>query len=297
MADRSAGVTDRFAGRVAVVTGGAGGMGLATVERFLAEGACVVVGDLNTDRGAALVAAAEADGVADRVRFTPTDVSIEPDVAALVALAVDAFDRLDVMFNNAGIGGAFGPITELEVDDWDATFAVNARSVFLGIKHAARVMIAQGDGGAIINTASVAGLSGGGGPQAYSATKAAVINLTQSAAVELAPHRIRVNAICPGAVYTDLLHRGDPEAADEWRQDLQPWPDRGEPSDIAGVATWLASDDSRFVSGTHIVADGALTAAGPRLTQRGDRLKYLNQLVGFAWGNTGKAARYRRLTG
>jgi hypothetical protein len=139
-------------------------------------------------------------------------------------------------------------------------------------------------------------LSGGGGPQAYSAAKAAVINLTQSAAVELAPHRIRVNAICPGAVYTDLLHRGDPDAADEWRQDLQPWPDRGEPSDIAGVATWLASDDSRFVSGAHIVADGALTAAGPRLTQRGDTLKYLNQLVGFAWGNTGKPARYRRLT-
>ena len=157
-------------------------------------------------------------------------------------------------------------------------------------------MIAQGDGGSIINTASIAGLSGGGGPQAYSASKAAVINLTQSAAVELAPHRIRVNAICPGAVYTDLLHRGDPEAADEWRQDLQPWPDRGEPSDIAGIATWLASDDSRFVSGAHIVADGALTAAGPRLTQRGDRLKYLNQLVGFAWGNTGKSAHYRRLT-
>ncbi len=141
----------------------------------------------------------------------PTDVSIEPDVEALVALAVESFGRLDVMFNNAGIGGAFGPITELEVDDWDATFAVNTRSVFLGIKYAARVMIAQGDGGSIINTASVAGLSGGGGPQAYSAAKAAVINLTQSAAVELAPHRIRVNAICPGAVYTDLLHRGDPK--------------------------------------------------------------------------------------
>jgi NAD(P)-dependent dehydrogenase (short-subunit alcohol dehydrogenase family) len=297
MTDRVAGLTDRFAGRVAVVTGGAGGMGLATVERFLAEGARVVVGDLNTDRGDALLAAAEADGVADRVRFSLTDVSIEPDVEALVAVAVGSFGRLDVMFNNAGIGGAFGPVTELEVDDWDATFAVNTRSVFLGIKHAARVMIAQGDGGSIINTASVAGLSGGGGPQAYSAAKAAVINLTQATAVELAEHRIRVNAICPGAIYTDLLHRGDPAAADEWRQRLQPWPDRGEGSDIAGVATWLASDDSRFVSGTHIVADGALTAAGPRLTQHGNTLNYLNQLVGFAWGTTGKAARYRRLTG
>ncbi len=288
-------MTDRFSERVAVVTGGAGGMGLATVERFLGEGASVVVGDLNTNRGAALLAAAEADGVADRLRFWPADVSIEPDVEALIALAVESFGRLDVMFNNAGIGGAFGRITELEVDDWDATFAVNTRSVFLGIKHAARIMIAQGEGGSIINTASVAGLSGGGGPQAYSAAKAAVINLTQSAAVELAPHRIRVNAICPGAVYTDLLHRGDPDAADEWRRALQPWPDRGEPSDIAGVATWLASNDSRFVSGAHIVADGALTAAGPRLTQHSDRLKHLDQLVGIAWGNTGRTPHYRRL--
>jgi NAD(P)-dependent dehydrogenase (short-subunit alcohol dehydrogenase family) len=288
-------MADRFAGRVAVVTGGAGGLGLATVERFLAEGARVVVGDLNADRGAALLAAADGDGVADRLRFVSTDVAVESDVEALVALAVESFGRLDVMFNNAGIGGAFGPLIELDVDDWDATFAVNTRSVFLGIKYAARTMIAQADGGSIINTASVAGLSGGAGPQAYSASKAAVINLTQSAAVELAPFRIRVNAICPGAVYTDLLHRGDPEAADAWRQHLQPWPDRGEPSDIAGVATWLASDDSRFVSGAHIVADGALTAAGPRLTQHGHTLKDLNRLVGFAWGNTGKAARYRRL--
>jgi NAD(P)-dependent dehydrogenase (short-subunit alcohol dehydrogenase family) len=270
-------------------------MGLATVDRFVDEGASVVVGDLNTDRGAALIAAAEASGVNDRVRFVRTDVSVEGDVEALVASAVEAFGRIDVMFNNAGIGGAFGPLTELEVDDWDATFAVNTRSVFLGIKHAARAMIGLGDGGSIINTASVAGMSGGGGPQAYSAAKAAVINLTQSAAVELAPHRIRVNAICPGAVYTELMHRGDPVAADEWREQLQPWPDRGEGADIAGVATWLASDDSRFVSGAHIVADGGLTAAGPRLTQHGNTFKHLNQLVGFAWGSTGKPARYRRL--
>ncbi|MGH9132780.1 MAG: SDR family NAD(P)-dependent oxidoreductase, partial [Ilumatobacteraceae bacterium] len=261
---------------MAVVTGGAGGMGLATVERFVDEGASVVVGDLNAERGEALLADAAARGVSDRVRFTRTDVSVEGDVEALVALAIEAFGRLDVMFNNAGIGGAFGPITELEVDDWDATFAVNTRSVFLGTKYAARVMISQGDGGSIINTASVAGMSGGGGPQAYSAAKAAVINLTQSTAVELAPHRIRVNAICPGAVYTELLHRGDPEAADAWRHDLQPWPDRGEAADIAGIATWLASDDSRFVSGAHIVADGALTAAGPRLTAHSDGLKHLN---------------------
>jgi NAD(P)-dependent dehydrogenase (short-subunit alcohol dehydrogenase family) len=286
---------DVLTGRVAVITGGASGMGRATVERFLAEGASVVVGDLNADRGAELLAACEAAGHLDRVRFTRIDVSIEDDVASMVSLAVEAFGGLDVIFNNAGIGGAFGPITEIEVDDWDTTFAVLVRSVFLGTKHAARVMIEQGRGGSIINTASVAGLSGGNGPQAYSAAKAAVVNLSATTALELAPHRIRVNAICPGVIFTPLMHGGrEAEAWDAVRA-WQPWPDRGEGADIAAMALFLASDDSRFVSGQAHVVDGALLAAGTRVFGQLPGTDRLSQVAGIAHGTTGQAPRYRRL--
>ncbi|HEU4429872.1 MAG TPA: SDR family NAD(P)-dependent oxidoreductase, partial [Myxococcota bacterium] len=153
-------------GRVAVITGGASGMGRASVERFLDEGASVIAADLNEAKGAELVAACAQRGDAKRLRFVRADVAEEHDVAGLVEAALAEFGRLDVMFNNAGVGGAFGPITETEVSAWDETFAIDTRSVFLGIKHAARAMIAGGRGGSIINTASVAALSGGGGAQA-----------------------------------------------------------------------------------------------------------------------------------
>ena len=290
-------MTGRLQGRVTIVTGGVSGMGLGTVKRFLAEGASVVVGDMNAAKGDELLADAAARGESDRLRFTRTDVSVEDDVAALVGLAVEAFGGLDVMFNNAGIGGAFGPITELDGDAWDETFTIDVRSVFLGIKHASRVMIEAGKGGSIINTASIAGLGGGADPTAYSAAKAAVANLSVTAALELAPHRIRVNAICPGVIYTPLMHQGDADAADEWVRALQPWPDRGEPDHIAGTALWLASEDSTFVTGQHIVVDGGMLAAGPRVTQFSHMFKDLNKLVGFAYGTTGQKPRYRRLPG
>ncbi|MFP5489681.1 MAG: SDR family NAD(P)-dependent oxidoreductase, partial [Acidimicrobiia bacterium] len=237
-------------GCVAIVTGGGGGIGLAIAAKVVATGGSVVVGDLNDDRGRDA-----AERLGERARFVRADVSDEADVEALVTAAVDSFGRLDAMFNNAGVGGAFGPITEQSVEAWDATFGINVRSVFLGTKHAARRMIEQGSGGAIVNTASVAGLTGGGGPQAYSAAKAAVIGFTKATAVELAEHRIRVNAVCPGAVYTELLHRGRPEQTDAWREQIQPWPERGEPEMVADVAWWLASDESRFVTGEAVVAD------------------------------------------
>ena len=199
------------------------------------------------------------------------------------------------MFNNAGIGGAFGPITELAVDDWDATFHVLVSGVFLGIKHAARVMIEQGDGGSIINTASIAGQGGGAGPQAYSAAKAAVINLTETTAVELAEHSIRVNTICPGIIFTPLMHSGDEADAEEMVQELQPLPRRGEGSDIAGAALWLAGTDSGFVSGQAVTVDGALLAAGPRIFGRLKNTRNLHRTVGMAHGTTGKATSVRRL--
>jgi len=254
----------RLAGQVAVVTGGASGMGKATVIRFAAEGARVVAADINEANGAALLAEMDGLGLGDSVRFVRTDVAVEADIEQMIAEAVTNFGHLDIVFNNAGIGGAFGPVTDLHVADWDETFAVLVRGVFLGVKHGARRMLAQGGGGSIINTASVAGLTGGGGPLAYSAAKAAVINLTRAASLELAEHRVRVNAICPGAIDTPLIAQGRPRAqVSEQLAGFQPWPDKGEPDDIAGVALFLATDDSRFVTGEAIVVDGGLTAAGP----------------------------------
>ena len=258
----------RIDGRVAVITGGASGMGKATVLRFCAEGAKVVVGDYNEASGKQLLTDVDEAGFDGSVQFVRTDVAQEADVEAMIATATDAFGGLDIVFNNAGVGGAFGPITEIDVEDWDYTFGVMCRGVFLGIKHAARVMKAQGRGGSIINTASVAGLSGGAGPQAYSAAKAAVINLTRSAAMELAVQRIRVNAICPGGINTPLINFGNEENMGARLAELQPWPDYGRGEHIAGAALFLASDDAEFVTGEALVVDGGLTAAGPRLWQR-----------------------------
>ena len=280
----------RLDGQVAVITGAASGMGFATAERFVAEGARVVIADYNAEAGAAA-----ASALGNAVRFTRCDVSVEDDVAAAVELAVDTFGRLDVMFNNAGIGGAIGPITELQVDDWDATFAVLVRGVFLGTKHAARVLTAAGHGGSIINTSSIAGKGGGAGPQAYSAAKAAVINLTETTALELAPHSIRVNAICPGIIFTPLMHSGDEESAEEMVAELQPMPGRGEPADIAAAALWLASKDARFVSGQAIAVDGAILAAGPRVFGRLRNTRNVHRMVGMTHGTTGQPPSVRRL--
>ncbi len=278
--------------RVAVITGGASGIGRATVLRFLAEGASVVVGDLNAEVGQQLVAdAAEPD----RLTFIRTDVAEEHDVEALIGAATERYGRLDVVFNNAGSGGAFGPLTEIDVEHWDRTFAVLTRSVFLGIKHAARAMIAQGDGGSIVNTASIAGLVGGSGPQAYSAAKAAVINLTLNAATELAPHRIRVNAICPGVIFTPLAAGANREQLAELVEVLQPWPDQGVGDDIAGAVLWLAGPDSGFVTGEAIRVDGGLLAAGTRMNSGVDPHRSWERYTGFAPGTTGEAPQKRRL--
>jgi NAD(P)-dependent dehydrogenase (short-subunit alcohol dehydrogenase family) len=259
-------------------------MGRATALRFLSEGARVVVADLNDAVGKEFLESAAAAGHKRDLRFVRTDVAEESDVEAMIATAEREFGRVDVVFNNAGIGGAFGPLTDLRVEDWDYTFAVLVRGVFLGIKHGARAMKRHGQGGSIINTASVAGLSGGAGPLCYSACKAAVVNLSQAAALELAPERIRVNAICPGGILTPLIHRGSPEMARTRLQTLQPWPEAGLGEHIAGAALFLASEDARFVTGEALVVDGGLTAAGPNLI---GRMRDPNAPSAFAMGMRG----------
>jgi len=260
----------RLENKVAIVTGGAGGMGRSTVMRFIEEGAKVVIADYNAASGAETLAEITGLGYKNSAHFIKTDVASELDIKAMVECAVDNFGRVDIMFNNAGVGGVVGPVWDLQVEEWDYTFDVLVKGVFLGIKHAAKVMRAQGDGGVIINTASVAGLSGGCGPLSYSAAKAAVVNLTKAAAVQLAPDRIRVNAICPGFILTGLTHskHDSLEQAGKRMDSTQPFPDHGTGEDIAGTALFLATEDSRFVNGEAIVVDGALTAIGPDMWQR-----------------------------
>lgn len=286
----------RLSEKVAVITGGASGMGLATVMRFLAEGAKVVIADYNEVTGETALTDARKAGYADQISFIRTDVAVEADVEAMLQHAIDNYGQLDIVFNNAGVGGAIGPLTETSVSDWDYTFDVLAKGVFLGIKHAARIMKSRGVGGSIINTASIAGMSGDAGPMIYSAAKAAVISMSKSAAVELAPDRIKVNAICPGFIVTPLADGGREEATKASFAKSQPWPDYGSGKHIAGTALFLASDDSEFVTGETILVDGGLTAAGPELSKKFPRSSARNARVsGITKGSTGEAPEIRRL--
>lgn len=285
----------RLENKVAIITGGASGMGLATVHRFLAEGAKVVIADYNEASGAQAIEEAAAAGHAAKVSFVQIDVAVEADIERMIQHAHNEFGSIDIVFNNAGVGGAIGPLTETSVSDWDYTFDVLAKGVFLGIKHAAIYMKAHGIHGSIINTASIAGLSGDGGPLVYSAAKAAVISLSKSAAVELAANNIRVNAICPGFIVTPLADGGDPENTANKFANAQPWPDFGQGKHIAGAALFLASDDSEFVTGEHIVVDGGLTAAGPELSKKFPKTSARNSSIsGVTKGSTGEPAEIRR---
>jgi NAD(P)-dependent dehydrogenase (short-subunit alcohol dehydrogenase family) len=238
--------------RVAVVTGGASGIGLATTRRLLEDGWSVLVGDLRPRDIAG-------------ARVMACDVTDEAQVQALIAAAVEQLGGLGCLVNNAGVPGAYGSIAEIEVEHWDYTMAVLLRSVFLGTKHAVRAFDAAGHGGAIVNVASVAALSGGVGPQAYSAAKAAVISLTQTTAVELAGRGIRVNAVAPGPVLTPILGAGEARQARaaEILRETQPLAQIGRPEDIAAGIAFLAGPDAAFITGETLVIDGGQTAAGP----------------------------------
>ena len=246
-----------------VITGGCSGIGLGTVELFVAEGACVVAADLQDEKGAML-----ERRFPGKVRYSHCDVTKEADIAATMALAKSEFGGLDILFNNAGAGGLVGGVETLTADGWDATFALLVRAPALGIHYAAPLMIERG-GGSIINTASIAGLQAGWGPLAYSTAKGAVVHMSRCAAAELSPQKIRVNAICPGLIATSIFGTalGLPrEVADQMAARVaqnaavaQPIPKPGLPEDIAQAALFLASDASAFVTGTHMVVDGGIT--------------------------------------
>jgi len=253
----------RIQDKIAVVTGGASGIGEGTVRLFVSEGAKVVIADVQDARGQKL-----AEELGTNAAYVHADVSQEAEVQGAIEAALSKWGRLDCMFNNAGFGGVSGPIESTDMDAFDQTMAVLFRGVVLGMKLAAPVMKAQGSG-SIISTSSVAGVGIGYGPHIYSAAKAAIIHLTKSVANELGESGVRANAICPGGIATPIFGKGmglTPEQAD-YTIDLmkarlaegQPIKRSGLPSDIAEAALWLASDASSFVSGHALVVDGALT--------------------------------------
>ena len=248
--------------KVAVITGGASGIGRATARLFVREGARVVIADIRDGRELARELGSDAI-------FQRTDVSRESDVKAMIDRAIAHFGRLDCLFNNAGSGGVSGVVETTSMQGFDDTVAVLLRGVFMGIKHAAPVMKKQ-KSGSIINTGSVAGLRTGYAPHVYSACKAAVIHLTKTTAVELGPHEVRVNCICPGGIATPIFAPVlglAPEEADRAYAIMtkklareQPIQRAGQPEDIAHAALYLASDHASFVSGHALVVDGGLIA-------------------------------------
>src|ERR1700687_2837607 len=246
--------------KVAVITGAASGIGRATAIRFAGEGAAIVIADLNREGGEAAVRDCKENG--GNAVFQLTDVTSEENIKGAVDRAVKEFGRLDIIYNNAGLGGAVGPLEKTSAENWDRSFSILLRAVFLGIKHAVPEMRKNG-GGSIVSTASIAGIRGAAGLHAYCAAKAGVISLTRSAAIELAKDKIRVNCICPGLIATPLTYNripGGEQTATQLLAAFQPWPRAGRPEDIAAMALFLASDDSEFVSGQAMVVDGAVTS-------------------------------------
>ena len=247
--------------RVCFITGGASGIGEACVRRFVAAGYHVAFGDVQEHKGAQL-----ALELGDRVVFHRLDVSVEVEFAAALDATVRRWGQLDCLVNNAAIGGVMGPIAAIPIDEYEYACNIIQRSVFIGLKHAARIMQPR-QAGSIVNIASIAGLKGGYGPHIYSACKAAVVSLSESVAIELAESGIRVNAVCPGNIETPI-HTGVRD--ERWKAriakirtelvDDQPMDRMGLPEEIAAAVFWLAGDESSYVTGHALAVDGGLMA-------------------------------------
>lgn len=264
----------RMDGKVAVITGGASGIGRSTVERFVETGGRVVIADVQDDLGQAL-----AFDLGEAAVYAHCNVMEESDIENAVSIATGKWDRLDLMFNNAGVVGDVASIDEIDAADWDQMMALLLRSAMLGTKHAARVMKTAGSG-AIVNNASVAALVPGNPPIAYSVAKAGVVQLTKHVAIDLAPFGIRVNCVCPGLIATPIIghalgldgpasHRAV-DTISKYATKMQPLARGGTARDVANAVLYLADDEAAaFITGVILPVDGALSAGRPGVMTTG----------------------------
>ena len=258
----------RFTGKTVVITGSASGIGRATCLLFASEGATVIAGDIDDAAGSEL--AATSNGT---IHFKHTDVCNVADIKALMDFAAEKTGGIDVVFNNAGAVGNPAGIDEIDADGWDRTMDLLLRSVAMGVRYAVPHMIGR-EGAAIVNTASIAGINAGFSPTAYAVAKCGVIHLTKVGATDLAKHNIRMNAICPGFINTNIFasfldipdeKRGAANAIiAEISNHAQPVKRGGQPNDIANMVAFLASKDAGFITGSHFVVDGGITTGQPR---------------------------------
>jgi NAD(P)-dependent dehydrogenase (short-subunit alcohol dehydrogenase family) len=255
---------DNLKGKLALITGAARGIGLAIASRLAAEGADLLAFDQTGANWTDCTAAVQAQG--RKISVFEGDVTHSADWELAMAQVDQMWGRLDILVNNAGIGGAVSPLIDYPEAEFDRVLAVNTRGVFLGMRIAAKIMKSRG--GCIINIASVSGLNGSKGIIAYTASKHAVIGMTKVAALELAPYQIRVNAVCPAPTNTNMVHEleralspTNPEAMRQrFIKDI-PLRRYGEPSEIASVVAFLASQDSSFITGAALVVDGGMIAS------------------------------------
>ncbi len=257
----------RFAGKTVVITGAASGIGKASVLRFASEGATVIAGDIDEKGGQEV-----ADASGGKVLFRRCDVTNVADIKALMDFAASHTGGIDTVFNNAGAGGDRAGIDEIEAEGWDFTMNLLLRSVAMGMRYAIPHMKGR-KGASFVNTASIAALGAGYSPTAYAVAKMGVLHLSKVAAADLAKYEIRCNAICPGFIKTNIFTSAMEVPAEakqmatamifEVAANAQPVKGGGNPEDIASMAAYLASDEARFITGTHFIVDGGITI-GPR---------------------------------